>query len=97
MKIDAFGSTGLVAGAAGTLTKVTLDGKGEVTLDDSFYTTISGAGFDAPVVTLVNLDNTIDGSGTIGSDGLKTPRFARRYLVPTLRGSLTAANGNAVH
>ncbi len=61
----------LIMGAAGKSVTVTLKRKGVVTLDGAVNSRISGAGFDAPAVTLMNVDNTIEGTGIIGGDGLK--------------------------
>ena len=56
-------ATTLAIGGAGA----TLMGGGQVTLSDSVYGAITSAPGSA--ATLVNLDNTIDGAGTIGADG----------------------------
>jgi hypothetical protein len=63
--LNASSSSVLVAEAVGTNTSVTLQGKGFITLHNS---PIEGGG--SPV-TLVNVNNTIAGDGTIGGAGLK--------------------------
>ena len=61
----------LFVNSAGTLTHVILEGKGTVSLSDSFPPSlITGEGFDAPVVTLVNVNNDIFGAGTIGGGNM---------------------------
>jgi hypothetical protein len=69
---SAAGGGVLVAQSVGKQTTVTLEGHGTVGLSDVFAgfvpNTIKGGG--APV-TLANLNNTINGGGTIGGGGLK--------------------------
>jgi hypothetical protein len=64
--LDGLFSNVLAAQAVGTSTSVTLQGKGFITLKHD--APIEGGG--SPV-TLVNVNNTIAGDGTIGGAGLK--------------------------
>lgn len=61
----------LFVGAAGSLRQVTLEGRGLVNLgDDTLASGITGTGPNAPVVTLVNVNNTITGAGIIGGGNM---------------------------
>ena len=78
--LDGLFSNVLAAQAVGTSTSVTLQGKGFITLKHD--APIEGGG--SPV-TLVNVNNTIAGDGTIGGAGLKLNNKA---------GGLIEANGS---
>jgi hypothetical protein len=57
--------------AAGSLRQVTLEGKGLVNLgDDTLANGITGTGPNAPVVTLVNVNNIISGAAIIGGGNM---------------------------
>jgi hypothetical protein len=61
----------LASGAA--LPRVTLQGHGLIALTNNTHNLITGGSFDVlnpSLVTLINIDNTVTGAGTIGGNGL---------------------------
>ena len=88
--MDGLFSNVLAAQAVGTSTSVTLQGKGFITLKH-----------DAPVegggspVTLVNVNNTIAGDGTIGGAGLKLNNKTGGLIEANGSGSVLAIDTGA--
>ena len=53
--------------------RVTLKGHGQIVLNDNSHNLVTGGSFNLlnpSLITLINIDNTITGAGTIGGNGL---------------------------